>query len=235
MKAIRTWQGVRMRRVLVGADPDAVLRQVTLPASWDDTAAAALAGLASGEEPVKLAAVADAWIRPVSERALRAGMEVPLSERLHRMLLLRHGAPSAQTWRGQEEAVPGFVLNLASFHDAASGFDAPAFAEAVETAVIALRQPSSRSACQTFQACWPGSAWSTARMRHWRLPVRSRPSCVDGPKRSPARWLAGSALSRPHRWTGPRHRSTQYCQACRTRRTPRVRPRQRGKAGATSR
>ncbi|HME20572.1 MAG TPA: TSCPD domain-containing protein [Acetobacteraceae bacterium] len=138
MKAIRTWQGVRMRRVMVGADPDAALRQVTLPASWDDTAAAALAGLALGEEPIKLAAVADAWIRPVSERALRAGMEVPLSERLHRMLLLRHGAPSAQTWRGQEEAVPGFVLNLASFHDAASGFDAPAFAEAVETAVIAL-------------------------------------------------------------------------------------------------
>ena len=124
MKAIRTWQGVRMRRVMAGADPDAVPRQVTLPASWDDTAAAALAGLVPGAEPVKLAAVADAWIRPVSERALRAGMEVPLSERLHRMLLLRHGAPTASVWQAEQGGVPGFVLNLASFHDAGDGFDA---------------------------------------------------------------------------------------------------------------
>ena len=127
-----------MRRVVIGADPDAVPRQVALPASWDDAAAAALAGLAPGVEPVSLAAAADAWIRPVAERALRAGLEVPLSERLHQMLLLRHGAPSAPIWQGQGDGVPGFVLNLASFHDTASGFDAPAFAEAVETAVIAL-------------------------------------------------------------------------------------------------
>ena len=73
-----------------------------------------------------------------AERALRAGLELPLSERLHRMLLLRHGAPSPLIWQGRGEGVPGFVLNLASFHDPASGFDAPAFAEAVETAVIAL-------------------------------------------------------------------------------------------------
>src|SRR5262249_2493848 len=33
---------------------------------------------------------------------------------------------------------PGFVLNLASFHDPGVGFDAPAFGEAVETAVTAL-------------------------------------------------------------------------------------------------
>ncbi|HEY2618964.1 MAG TPA: TSCPD domain-containing protein [Acetobacteraceae bacterium] len=138
MRTIRTWQGVRMRRVMVGADPDAVPRQVTLPASWDDTSAAALAVLMPGVEPLFLAAAADAWIRPVAERALRAGLEVPLSERLHRMLLLRHGAPSAPIWQGQADGVPGFVLNLASFHDAASGFDAPAFAEAVETAVFAL-------------------------------------------------------------------------------------------------
>src|SRR5271166_1576777 len=138
MKPIPTWQGVRMRRVMVGADPDAPPQQVTLPASWDDTAAVALAGLAPGEERVTLAAAADAWIRLVAERARRAGLEVPLSERLHRMLLLRHGAPSAQIWRGQGEGLPGFVLNLAAFHDAAGGLDAAAFGEAVETAVIAL-------------------------------------------------------------------------------------------------
>ena len=138
MKTTRTWQGVRMRRVTVGADPDAPPRLVTLPAAWDDTAAAALAGLAPGEGPVMLAAAADAWIRPVAERARRAGLEAPLAERLHRMLLLRHGAPSASVWQGQTAGVPGFVLNLASFHDGAGGFDAPAFAEAVETAVTAL-------------------------------------------------------------------------------------------------
>jgi hypothetical protein len=138
MRAIRTWQGVRMRRVVVGADLDATPRQITLPASWDDTTAAGLAGLAPGEGPATLAAAADAWIRPTAERALRAGLELPLSERLHRLLLLRHGAPSARIWKGQGEGATGFVLNLASFHDAASGFDAPAFAKAVETAVTAL-------------------------------------------------------------------------------------------------
>ena len=113
MKTTRTWQGVRMRRVTVGADPDAPMRLVTLPAAWDDVAAAALAGLAPGEGPVMLAAAADAWIRPVAERARRAGLEAPLAERLHRMLLLRHGAPSASVWQGQAAGVPGFVLNLA--------------------------------------------------------------------------------------------------------------------------
>jgi ribonucleoside-diphosphate reductase alpha chain len=138
MKAIRTWQGVRMRRVTAGEDPDAPQRQITIPAAWDDRAAAALAELAPGEGPVSLAGAAEVWIAPIAERALRAGLEVPLAERLHRMLLLRHGAPSASVWCGDGDQPPGFVLNLASFHEAAVGFDAPAFAEAVETAVIAL-------------------------------------------------------------------------------------------------
>jgi ribonucleoside-diphosphate reductase alpha chain len=138
MKANRTWQGVRMRRVMASAEPDLPPRLVTLPAAWDDTAAAALAELAPGDGPVTLAAAADDWIRPVAERALRAGLEMPLAESLHRLLLLRHGAPTASVWRAEAGGVPGFVLNLASFHDTASGFDAPAFAEAVETAVTAL-------------------------------------------------------------------------------------------------
>ena len=74
----------------------------------------------------------------MAERALRAGLEIPLSERLHGMLLLRHGAPTRAGLAGGNGTAPGFVLNLASFHDAANGFDAPAFAEAVETAVTAL-------------------------------------------------------------------------------------------------
>jgi ribonucleoside-diphosphate reductase alpha chain len=138
MKKTRAWHGVRMRRVMAGVDPDAPPRMVTLPAAWDDTAAAALAGLISGDEPVVLAMAADAWIRPVAERARRAGLDVPLAERLHRMLLLRHGAPTPAVWRQDDQGMPGFVLNLASFHDPGAGFDAPAFGEAVETAVLTL-------------------------------------------------------------------------------------------------
>jgi ribonucleoside-diphosphate reductase alpha chain len=128
----RTWQGVRMRRVTVGADPDAPPRPVTLPAAWDDSAAAGLAALAPGEGSVSLAAAAEAWIAPI------AGPDAALADRLHRLLLLRRGAPDAAIWRGEAPAEPGFVLNLAAFHDAGAGFDVAAFAEAVETAVIAL-------------------------------------------------------------------------------------------------
>ncbi len=138
MKANRTWQGVRMRRVMAAADPDAPPRLVTLPAAWDDTAAAALAELVAGDGPVALATAADEWVRPVAERALRAGLEMPLAERLHQLLLLRRGAPTASVWRGDAASVPGFVLNLAAFHDTTSDFDVVAFAQAVETAVIAL-------------------------------------------------------------------------------------------------
>jgi ribonucleoside-diphosphate reductase alpha chain len=138
MKMNRTWQGVRMHRVMVGEDPDSPPRLVTLPAAWDDGAASALAALALGDRPVTLAAAADDWIRPIAERALRAGIEAPMAERLHRLLLLRHGAPTEALWQARSGTVPGFVLNLVSFHDPASGFDAAAFAEAVETAVTAL-------------------------------------------------------------------------------------------------
>ena len=127
-----------MRRAMAGADPDAMARQVVLPAAWDDDAAAALAALVPGNGPVSLAAAADVWIRPIAEKALRAGLELPLSERLHRMLLLRQGAPTAPLWQQRNDAVPGFVLNLASFYDGGSGFDAASFGEAVETGVIAL-------------------------------------------------------------------------------------------------
>jgi hypothetical protein len=132
------WHGVRMRRVMVGADPEAPPRMVTLPAVWDDNAAAALAGLVPGTAPVSLAAAADSWIRPTAESALRAGVDVQLSEPLHQMLMMRRAAPGASIWQAQSRDVPGFVLNLAGFYDPACGFDATGFGEAVETAVTAL-------------------------------------------------------------------------------------------------
>jgi hypothetical protein len=138
MKIHRTWHGVRMRRTAAGADPDEPVRPITLPAAWDDTAATALAALASGKEPVTLVAAAQAWIEPIAARAVAAGIDLPLAERLHRLLLLRRGAPTEAVWQGRAGDVPGFVLNLPAFVDNAGHFDAAAFAEATETAVLAL-------------------------------------------------------------------------------------------------
>ena len=146
MKTPRSWHGVRMRRISIGPDPDEPARMVTLPASWEDAAAAGLTELAPGHAAVNLALAADAWIRPVTERAVHAGLEPALADRLHWLLQLRRGAPTQSVWRGTGEHTPGFVLNLPAFLDASGLFDAAAFAEAVETAVLAL----------TFAA--PGSA-----------------------------------------------------------------------------
>ncbi len=141
-KMIATWRGVRMRRVLASAEPDAPPRQVTLPASWDDVAAAGLAELAAGAGPVALADAAEGWIGKVADAAARAGLDtgvgLGLAERLHRMLLLRRGAPGASVWQGLPDAVPGFTLDLVGFLDDGLGFDAAGFAEAVGTATIAL-------------------------------------------------------------------------------------------------
>src|SRR4051794_30605305 len=106
MKMNRTWQGIRMRRVMAGADPDSPSRLITVPAAWDEAAAAALAALAPGEGPATLAASADTWIRPIAERALRAGIVAPLAERLRRLLLLRHGAPTEPVWHGRNADGP---------------------------------------------------------------------------------------------------------------------------------
>jgi hypothetical protein len=134
----RTWQGVRMRRVAAGTDPDAPPREIAIPAAWQDSAAAALAALAPGTGRATLAAAAEAWIAPIARRALRAGMDGDIATRLHTLLLLRRGAPDIAVWRGEAAAEPSFVLNLPGFHDAEAGFDIGGFAEAVELAVLAL-------------------------------------------------------------------------------------------------
>jgi ribonucleoside-diphosphate reductase alpha chain len=142
MKNPKIWQGVRMRRIALGADPDQPLRALTLPAAWDDAAAAALAELAPGSGPASLALAADAWIRPIAGRALQAGIDMPIAERLHALLLHRQGAPtdgvSGGIWRGEADAEPGFVFNLPAFLHPDDGFDVAAFGDAVETATIAL-------------------------------------------------------------------------------------------------
>ncbi len=142
MKTHRTWHGVRMRQIAVGADPDEAPCLVTLPTAWDDTAAAGLAALAAEATPpahrIHLATAAHAWIDPIERGARDSGLGLPMAERLHRLLLLRRGAPTETVWIGRPEEGAGFVLNLQAFLDSGGQFDAADFAEAVETAVHAL-------------------------------------------------------------------------------------------------
>ncbi len=132
------WRGIRMRRISAGVDPDEHPRLVTLPAAWDDVAAAGLAELAPGTRQVTLPDAAEAWIGPAAARAVALGLALPLSDRLHRLLRSRRGAPSQAVWQGVADAAPGFVLNLPAFVDPSDGFDVAGFAEAVETATYAL-------------------------------------------------------------------------------------------------
>ena len=127
-----------MRRATAGVDPDEPARLITLPAAWDDSAAAGLAELAPGTGPVALAEAADAWIGPTAARAAALGLDLPLADRLHRLLRSRRGAPSQAVWQGAADPVPRFVLNLPAFFDPADGFDVAGFTEAVEAATYAL-------------------------------------------------------------------------------------------------
>ena len=69
MRVHRIWHGTRTRRIEIGADPDSPPRLVTLPAAWEDGAAAALAALAPGDgrdQPGRRGAGLGrrAWARP---------------------------------------------------------------------------------------------------------------------------------------------------------------------------
>lgn len=155
MGKTKVWHGVRMRWVEAAADPDGQPRRVRLPGGWDDEAAAGLAELAgdrggnvlpfgTGRLPdISLVDMAESWIVPI---ARHAEMDPNLSDRLHALLLHRQAAPCEAVWRGVDGQL-GFVFNLASFHDAGTGFDAEAFASAVETAVVALTLASTAAPC----------------------------------------------------------------------------------------
>ncbi len=125
-----------MRTLNAGAEPDAATRRVTLPASWGEPAAAALAALAPGTRAVSLAEAAEAWIRPLARRAWQFGGTAHLDVRLHGLLLRRQAAPNAVVWasgsgpgvaapapaadRSAPDVagpVPGFVLSLPAFHE----------------------------------------------------------------------------------------------------------------------
>ncbi len=142
MKAIRLWQGTRMRQVAARSDPDQPARMMTLPVSWDDRAADALAALLPGEGPASLAAASSVWLGLVASRARQAGMAqasaAALAVHLHALLGRRQAAPNETIWRCQP-GVPGFRLNAAGFHDAAAGYDVAGFAAAARAIARASR------------------------------------------------------------------------------------------------
>ncbi len=141
------WEGVALRRARAAADPDAPPRAVALPAAWDGeaAAAAALASLVPGTNPMSLPRAAETWIARVVAGGAAAGAldgrgGAALAEALRALLLTRRGGPGAETWRGGGEAgaEPRFVLNLSAFLEAGGGFDAEGYAEACATGVRAL-------------------------------------------------------------------------------------------------
>jgi ribonucleoside-diphosphate reductase alpha chain len=129
MRVHRIWHGTRTRRIEIGADPDSPSRLVTLPAAWEDSAAAAIAALAPGDGPVTMAAAAQTW-------AASLGSE--LEKRVLRLLLLRRAAPTEAIWAGRASDDPGYVLNLPAFLTSDVQFDVGALGAAVETAVEAV-------------------------------------------------------------------------------------------------
>lgn len=135
-----------MRETEAGADPDAAPRPLTLPATWDDRAAAAFAALAPGDGRATLPRAADSWIRPLATRARLEGDEA-LADKLHTLLLLRRAVPTAPLWGAEAEEPPGFLLNLPAFHEPGTGFDVEGFVDAVRTAANALRLSDPAARC----------------------------------------------------------------------------------------
>jgi len=125
-----------MRQVAASADPDLPARLITLPSSWDDRAAEALAALAPGDGPATLAGAANVWLSSLGQRARLAGLPQTFAQRLQALLRDRRAAPNTAIWRG-EAGAPGFVLNAAGFHDPDCAFDIAGFAEAAGLATQA--------------------------------------------------------------------------------------------------
>ncbi len=139
-----------MRQVAARADPDQPPRVVTLPATWDDRAAEALAALVPGENAISLAGVSSVWISLVASRARlapdilpgtgrgRAAVDDDIALSLQTLLKQRRAAPNAAIWRSDLGA-PGFRLNAAAFHEPGGSFDVEGFGQAAAISAKACR------------------------------------------------------------------------------------------------
>ncbi len=133
------WDGLRLTRHRLGADPDAALRSVAMPTGWEAEAGAALAALVPGSRPVSLPRAAEAWIQRAAARGVKSGLldaagARHLAEGLRALLLARRAAPGAEVWRAQS-AEARFVLHLPGFLEPDGGFDLEGYAEAVALGV----------------------------------------------------------------------------------------------------
>ncbi len=134
------WEGVALRRLRVGADPDAPPRPVAIPVAWDDDAATAIAALAPGEGAASLPRMAEGLFARALSRGQKAGVVSEreshrLAEGWRALLLTRRGAPGLECWRGQPKAEARFVLNLPAFQEAEGGLDLEGLAEAARLGV----------------------------------------------------------------------------------------------------
>lgn len=135
------WRGIRLRRLEIGADPDAPAQPVIVPVVWPVQSAAGLVALRAAPHLIAPAQAAAAWIDPLAATAAKAGLGgdfvADWVTSLHELLIGRRAAPTAGIWRNSPEAIPGFVFNLPAFLDDAQQFDAEGFGRAVECAVLA--------------------------------------------------------------------------------------------------
>ena len=132
------WHGVRLATLTLEASEDGPgLARAVIPASWPDRCAAGLLEICPprGAAPVRVIEAATGWIAPLHAKGALVGLDGAV---LHAALRDRCGAPSAGVWRGEPEAVPGFVLNLPQFIDDEGGFDTERFGAVAEAAVLAL-------------------------------------------------------------------------------------------------
>ena len=133
----KSWHGIRQGRFTARATPEADVVAVTLPVSWGQAAADALAALLPDQAEIDLVTQASLWISGVAREAAAAGICQGIDNELHKLLAKRKAAPTTGPWRG-EINVPGFVLDPNGFLDDAFGFDAASFSAAARAAVTAL-------------------------------------------------------------------------------------------------
>ena len=143
MRTNKAWHGVRLRWVEAAPDPDAEPLRVQLPASWSDTAAAAIAGMAPAARMIKLPELAAGWITRAALRADEAGLfaKASFTAALHDLLIRQRAVPGQAIWErpgALGQTTPRFVFNLPAFLDAEAGFDCDGFREAVDMATVAL-------------------------------------------------------------------------------------------------
>lgn len=136
-----------MRTVMASADPDAPARAITLPADWDDDAAAALAEIVAGTGAVSLPLESARWIESFTSSSRRpdGGRQEPsrgdiISGRsLAWLHILRQVAPTLAVWHGASDRRPGFVINLAAFVLPGEDFAAETFVAALRLLCLVLR------------------------------------------------------------------------------------------------